>query len=270
MNKESLISRTKAGEPLEAIIEDAAVIASFPRAKIVDGCLVIDESIIYADDGNAEVSYRGCTADDAAQSYVDNGDWGEITKTTWISVSTFHHGICPDGEVIRCDVDYHNIEINPDEPECVRGNNHDWQSPYELLGGLKENPGVQGHGGGVVCTSVCVHCGKYRVTDSWAQDPVTGKQGLDSIEYRDADDDSREWVEKHLLSDVVEPALDNCDAVVEYRNKGTEIIAIFSVDTNFDNAVEAIRSAINNERIDASWRTSNEEDRTMSITVDSW
>jgi hypothetical protein len=221
---------------------------------------------IYADDGNCEVAYDGLTASEAATKYVDDGNWGEITSTVWIRVSTYRKDA--DGEIY--DEKGHTIAIDPDEPDCIDGEEHVWKSPYSLLGGLKENPGVQGHGGGVICTSVCAHCGQYRITDSWSQNPETGEQGLDSVEYQDADDDSREWVEKRLLADVVEPALDDCDVVVEYSNRGTEIVAVLIDSMDFDDAVESVRKAINNDRINASWRTANEDDSTISITVESW
>lgn len=75
------------------------------------------------------------------------------------------------------------IEIPPVEPDCIDGHEHDWLSP-EWLGGLQENPGVWGHGGGVIMTRVCLHCGCGRTTDTWAQDPSSGtRQGLTSVEY---------------------------------------------------------------------------------------
>jgi len=55
-----------------------------------------------------------------------------------------------------------------DAPECVDGDceGHDWKSPYSLLGGCKENPGVWGSGHGqVAIKSVCACCGLYRTTD---------------------------------------------------------------------------------------------------------
>jgi hypothetical protein len=48
--------------------------------------------------------------------------------------------------------------LNPDEPKCVDGETHRWSNDYELIGGIKENPGVWGHGGGVYHTSVCTKC----------------------------------------------------------------------------------------------------------------
>jgi hypothetical protein len=83
--------------------------------------------------------------------------------------------------------------IDPDEPDCT-GDGHDWQSP-EMLGGLSENPGVVGHGGGVIVTEVCAHCGRYRTTDTWAQNRSTGEQGLTSVEYTVADNRSEQWIE---------------------------------------------------------------------------
>jgi hypothetical protein len=225
---------------------------------------IMNAQTIYANDGNCEVAYEGIAASEAAQKYVDDGDWGEITSTVWISVSTYRKDA--DGEIY--DEKGHTIAIDPEEPDCVDGEEHDWRTPHSVLGGLKENPGVHGHGGGVICKEVCAHCGAYKITDSWAQNPETGEQGLDSIEYRDADDDSRPWVEKRLLTDVVEPALDECEAVVEYRNKGTEIVAVLTDSMDLDEAVELVRKTINNDRIDASWRTANEDDRTISITVE--
>jgi len=87
------------------------------------------------------------------------------------------------------------VTVYPSEPDCVEYHEHDWQSPYSVVGGCRENPGVYGHGGGVIITTVCRHCGKYMVEDSWAQDPETGQQGLDTIAYREADEASLAWID---------------------------------------------------------------------------
>ena len=57
------------------------------------------------------------------------------------------------------------------------------QSPHEVVGGLEENPGVWGNGGGVIIHEVCQTCGVHRHTNTWAQNPVNGKQGLESVSY---------------------------------------------------------------------------------------
>ncbi len=74
------------------------------------------------------------------------------------------------------------VRVDPAEPDCSAGK-HDWQSPHDIVGGCESNPGVHGHGGGVVITEVCVHCGCSRTTDTWAQRPDTGEQGLTSVAY---------------------------------------------------------------------------------------
>ncbi|HXI78815.1 MAG TPA: hypothetical protein VNH21_16885 [Steroidobacteraceae bacterium] len=80
------------------------------------------------------------------------------------------------------------------EPDCTAGKEHDWRTPHSVVGGVRENPGVEGHGGGVIIRDVCSHCGMYRITDTWAQDPQTGEQGLEETTYEDADDASLAWI----------------------------------------------------------------------------
>jgi hypothetical protein len=78
---------------------------------------------------------------------------------------------------------YGEWEVRVEAIDIELPHDHDWQSPHALVGGLKENPGVRGHGGGVVIHEVCVHCGTLRVTDTWAQNPSTGEEGLESVRY---------------------------------------------------------------------------------------
>lgn len=80
-------------------------------------------------------------------------------------------------------------------PDCVSGSGHDWQRPHQVVGGLEANPGVRGHGGGVVITEVCAHCGIFKVTDTWASDPATGEQGVWKVTYRYPTPESVEWVD---------------------------------------------------------------------------
>lgn len=121
--------------------------------------------------------------------------WDDVTETFW--VRNWAQPIDPvTGESIEEREIRVTVSIDPDEPECEDGEEHDWQSPYEVLGGLKENPGVWGKGGGVVCKEVCARCGAYKITDTWAQDRSTGQQGLTSVRYEDADDASLAWIQE--------------------------------------------------------------------------
>lgn len=133
--------------------------------------------------GEAGYHYDTVTADSAAEAleiaisnvdranYDTDGDLGTI----WIDVTVR----CPETK----EESSAKVTLEPEEPACSDERGHDWQSPYEILGGLKENPGVFGHGGGVIIRECCMRCGCGRTTDTWAQRPDTGEQGLRSVRY---------------------------------------------------------------------------------------
>lgn len=75
--------------------------------------------------------------------------------------------------------------VDPDEPKCIEGNSHDWDCPFEIVGGIKENPGVWGNAGGVIINEVCMNCGRGKRTNTWAQRRDNGEQGLTSVEYEE-------------------------------------------------------------------------------------
>jgi len=136
------------------------------------------------DDGNCPVEIPAASAEEAAQEYVDGGGWGDVdvSVTTWVNVYVREAGGDADADA---DAERIKIQINPDEPPCVSSTGHAWESPIDIVGGCKESPGVQGHGGGVTIHEVCSACGTHRHIDTWAQDPETGEQGLTSISYED-------------------------------------------------------------------------------------
>jgi len=76
------------------------------------------------------------------------------------------------------------VTIDPPEPPCTTTGRtgHDWQAPHALVGGLEQNPGVWGNGGGVIVHEIC-DCGVRRIRDTWATRRDTGEQGLDSVRY---------------------------------------------------------------------------------------
>lgn len=156
------------------------------------------------DDGNAEVVIEADTREHAAQEYVDDGDWGNVDQTIWINV--YVHPI-EDPE----DRSSHKIAVDPEEPECPEGE-HDWIAPYDVVGGCKSNPGVWGSGGGVTIGEVCLHCGCSRHTDTWAQDPSDGTQGLTSVCYSDEYKDAWEaWCRQERIQSVPEVELPSED-----------------------------------------------------------
>lgn len=129
------------------------------------------------EEGDEYAAVEADSAEEALEIARDNVDpscYDSSSKTFWVSVEVR----CEETDESLSDA----VECEPDEPDCPEGS-HDWQSPHEIVGGLEENPGVQGHGGGVIIHEVCMHCGCARITDTWAQNPDTGEQGLRSVEY---------------------------------------------------------------------------------------
>lgn len=148
------------------------------------------------------------------RDWMSNGEWGDDSETTWVS------GWATD-EFDR--THHYTYTIEPTEPECTEGD-HKWRTPYSVVGGLKENPGVYGHGGGARGTEVCCHCGLYRIWDSWAQDPATGKQGLSSTEYREADDASLDYVWRCLANDAEDVPAPDGYTIARARGRNAMIV----------------------------------------------
>ena len=150
--------------------------------------------------------YDTVTADDAqaalsiAIDNVDRSNYSDAEGTIWIDVNVRN--------TVTGEEEHGTVTLEPDAPDCEDGQDHDWRAPYSVVGGCRENPGVHGHGGGVIIKEACVHCGCYRITDTWAQDPSTGEQGLTSTAYEDADDDSRAWLWRRLAARAQEVEVD--------------------------------------------------------------
>lgn len=160
---------------------DEAIVERLLDAKEVDLALALARArytrrVWVADDGNGgPIVYDDAdSAEDAAQEYVDDGDWGDdsagcYTIYTWPGYYV--------GEAYvedREDRDSHNIVVDPDEPDCDDGHEHDWCTPHAVLGGIKSNPGCWAHGGGVIAKEICRHCGLLKTTDTYATNPSNG------------------------------------------------------------------------------------------------
>lgn len=110
-----------------------------------------------------------------ARSNVDRSNYDGAEGTIWIDVR------------VHCELTGEElsgtVQLDEDEPDCEDGEEHDWQSPHSIVGGIEENPGVWGNGGGVMIHKVCMRCGCGRKTDTWAQRQDTGEQGFESVSY---------------------------------------------------------------------------------------
>lgn len=135
-----------------------------------------------ANDGNCEMEIEASSAKEAAGEYVSGGGWGDINETFWVNVSVYSRWTIGSTSIDEDDLDSFDISVEPDEPSCS-SDEHDWTSPHDIFGGLEENPGVFGNGGGVIIKEICSHCNTTKTTDTWAQNPMNGKQGLCSVKY---------------------------------------------------------------------------------------
>lgn len=129
------------------------------------------------EDGYDFGSVEAESAEEALESAdpASTGDYDTSNGTVWTRIYAVNEEDSDDSASRK-------FTIDPKEPACS-GAEHDWQSPHSILGGLRENPGVWGHGGGVIMRCVCMRCGCERTTDTWAQDRSDGEQGLESVAY---------------------------------------------------------------------------------------
>jgi hypothetical protein len=126
-------------------------------------------------------AYDTIEADDAeealetAKGNVDRANYADETGTIYINVCVRCLATGEEASAI--------VQLDPPAPECEGHRSHHWEAPYAIVGGLPENPGVWGHAGGVIMHEVCTRCGCGRTTDTWAQNPSTGEQGLTTVTY---------------------------------------------------------------------------------------
>lgn len=116
-------------------------------------------------------------------------------RTVWVSVDW--ELIKAGGELVGGGCE--KLAVDPNEPKCVEHDTaHEWEAPHAVVGGMKSNPGVQGKGGGITYVEVCSLCALTCHTDTWAQDPEDGEEGLRSIRYSDEyTDAAREYYTGH-------------------------------------------------------------------------
>ncbi len=119
--------------------------------------------------------YGTIEADDAeaaleeAAAAVDAASF-DVTETLWIEVRVTNEAT---GESARS-----TVTLDPEPPRCADGtHDHTWSDDHDLVGGLRENPGVRGSGGGVLIVKACSACGCGRHVDTWATDLNDGTQG---------------------------------------------------------------------------------------------
>lgn len=108
--------------------------------------------IVVASVDGGDVDYFGLTGDQAAQEYVDSGEWGDQDESFAVTVRTWTVGFALDCDgrlqEIRADEASHLIVKHPKEPECTGGHEHVW-----------EETSLQSHGAGIRTVNECKRCG---------------------------------------------------------------------------------------------------------------
>jgi hypothetical protein len=169
---------------------DAAVEAA--RAALIASEEPRSYTIRYLDSSGVE-TFVTCSPDELdaeVEADVRSGDYSGGEGTQYVDVLVTSE----DGTEER-----RTITIQPEAPDCADGLEHDWQSPLSLVGGIAQNPGVWGKGGGLTIHEVCAYCGAHRHTDTWAQRRDTGEQGLTEVRYGDADAETLAWVAERQI-----------------------------------------------------------------------
>lgn len=131
---------------------------------------------------------------EAAQEWASEGSYDErVNVRVWVD-EIDEDGEAIPGEHASGDVDAGPLP-KPESTECGEDDeDHDWQSPLELVGGCTENPGVWSTGG----TSfryeyVCAKCGMYKTVNTTGQQKNPGDLD-ESVEYSPATEQSLAWV----------------------------------------------------------------------------
>lgn len=130
-----------------------------------------------------------------AKQWLADGDWPR-EETQYLTASVY---LMPGNECVG----EATLTLQPLPPPCIGGHDHDWCRPHSVVGGLRDNPGVHGSGGGVKIVEVCRHCGQRQHTDTWATHPATGEQGVERVWYTDPDEASLAWIEEQAAADEV-------------------------------------------------------------------
>lgn len=134
---------------------------------------------------------------EAAEEWAADGSYDER-----VMVSVYVHELNDDGELLDGwyygDGHNANSEVaagpEPERTECGENDDdHNWQTPVELVGGCAENPGVFSTGGTRFdYRAVCSKCGMYK--HSWSQGTQRNPGDQDEgVEYETADSRSLRW-----------------------------------------------------------------------------
>ena len=135
----------------------------------------------------ADVEIEADSPSQAAQEWADTGSWEFAEGDRSVRYTCRVAPLGDDGEPDEEAEAWIDVVIDPPEPECASPDGHAWGQSLALFGGLKENPGVQAHSGGVIIREYCPYCAWGRETDTW--DQSCGGTPFESVRYFRLDSD---------------------------------------------------------------------------------
>jgi hypothetical protein len=80
-----------------------------------------------------------------------------------------------------------DVTFDPDEPDCIDSNGHDWKSPHHLFGDFN---------GETFTKEACVRCGCERTTDTWGLDTITYSPGKYDEDDLNTSEEFSEYIEE--------------------------------------------------------------------------
>ncbi len=168
-----------------SLAADEAVVAA--RQALISSTEEIEWDV--SEEGNHYDTVWASSAAEALELAITDYDascYGDVQETFRVTIRVSNDLID--------EADSGSVTIDPPAPACADDCEHDWRSPYSVVGGDRSNPGVWGSGHGH-CRSreVCAHCGIYRVVDGGGTDSSDGTR-LTTTRYEDADQASLAWV----------------------------------------------------------------------------
>ena len=178
------------GEPASSIATQLGLdYEEYEDAVLLPGYVAMDVA-----EGEEAYYAEAKSADEAASEYMDDSYYGEDDGTTrWVTVAAWRTGFRFDGTGVleeRCKEERSRHTLEPEIPCCVKGvDDHNWTAVSARV-----------NGAGHVHEDKCSFCRARRTTNTWAQDPWDGRQGLTSTTYY-LDEDFRTEVDKSEVND---------------------------------------------------------------------
>lgn len=124
-------------------------------------------------DGDGQETYTEMSRAEAVAAYLETAALDHDEATYWVRLRVW-----PTSDPGAAVTERH--AVHPDEPDCAEGQEHEW----------RDHGRDKVHGAGMIFHARCRYCGAVRITDTYAQDPADGEQGLVRVSYDLGDHDT--------------------------------------------------------------------------------